>query len=145
MARVSRFVLTSSTRLRAQCLVLAYCRAPSTARSWRGAEPPNCASNRSSRTAGPGLSSNMGRLLRSLPLQLLAILAAAAITIGYAVRTGVTDAKWYSSASLVFAVPVFVAVLVAPRWNVKAEPKKLEEPAAARFNKSLAYLAVTTA
>jgi uncharacterized protein YndB with AHSA1/START domain len=79
-----------------------------------------------------------------MPLQLLAILAVAAITIGYAVRTGVTDPKWYSYASFVFAVPVFVAVFVASRRNVKAEAKQLDEAATERSSQALAYLAVTT-
>ncbi len=86
----------------------------------------------------------MRSILRSTPLQLLAILAVAAITIGYATRTGVTDPKWYSLASFVFAVPVFVAVFVASRWDVKAEAKQLDEAATERFSQALAYLAVTT-
>jgi uncharacterized protein YndB with AHSA1/START domain len=86
----------------------------------------------------------MRSILRSTPLHLLAILAVAAITIGYAIRTGVTDPKWYSSVSVVFGVPVIVAVFMGSRWNVKAEAKQLDEGSIERFTLAQAYFAVTT-
>jgi uncharacterized protein YndB with AHSA1/START domain len=85
----------------------------------------------------------MQRLVRSTPLQLLAILAVAAIPIAYAMRTPIPNPKWYAYATFVFAVPAIVALFVASRGNARAQAKQIDEMAVERFNKSVAFASVT--
>src|SRR5216683_3057943 len=86
----------------------------------------------------------MRPILRSTPLQLLAILSVAAIVLAYAIRAGIENPRWYAFATFAFAAPTLVALFAASRWSERAHAKEMDELTTERFNKSVAFVAATT-